>query len=342
MDHLPDVIFHQGFKDSPCCLFIHGLGMNLNIWAEPEKTRILAGKFPITVLLSKEPGEVELTGLNDPSARTGLSVEPVLSDRITTGLIPEELKTVFHDLKMEGCTVMAYSQKRPASDCISLVKELELLLKHYSRFTKNGIVFITHSRGGLVARKAIELLNLKCLALITLATPHHGSNLAKLAGTLSGVSRIIYPFFENAEKGTAMTTIKRIMEFLKSEAIRELLPESPFIAGFDNSRLATIKTLSFGGTDPTLFTIYRWREDRTKGVMTPEKLFSIPEILTSLVPAGRLPEELIMGKGDGLVSKKSSEAPHASEHHNLALNHARILFDPSVRKTVSSFVRTTF
>ncbi len=340
MDHLPDVIIHQGFKDCPCCLFIHGLGMNLSVWTEPEKTRILAGKFPITVLLSKTPKNVDISKQKEPLVKATLSVTPAIKNRITTGVKPRTLKTVFHDLRTSGYTVMAYSQRRPASDCMSLVGELEVLLKHYHQLTKNGIIFITHSRGGLVARKAIELLNIKCLALVTLATPHHGSSMAKLAGSLSGISRIIYPFFENAEKGTARSTIKRITEFLKSEAIRELLPESPFITGLDNKRLATIKTLSFGGTDPTLLTIYRWQEDSAKGVMSPEKLFSIPEILTSFVPEGMLPEELIMGKGDGLVTKKSSEAPYTSEHHNLALNHARILFEPSVRKTVSSFVRT--
>ncbi|GMT46912.1 MAG: hypothetical protein IEMM0007_0478 [bacterium] len=340
MDRFPDVIFHQGFKDRPCCLFIHGLGMSLNIWTEPEKARILTGKFPITVLLSQAPGNADISKQKEPLIKSKFSVAPSIKNRITTGLKPRTLKTVFHDLRASGYTVMAYSQRRPASDCMTLVGELELLLKHHHQLTKNGIIFITHSRGGLVARKAIELLNIKCPALITLATPHHGSNLAKLAGSLSGISRIIYPFFENAEKGTARSTIKRITEFLKSEAIREMLPESPFISGLDNKRLATIKTLSFGGTDPTLFTIYRWREDRIKGIMTPEKLFSIPDVLTSFVPEGILPEELIKGKGDGLVTKESSEAPHTSEHYNSALNHARILFDPSVRKTVSSFVGT--
>ncbi len=339
MNHIPNVVFHQGLKESPCCLFIHGLGMSLEIWTEPEKTRILGGRFPVTVLLSKEPRDVDLSGHGKAPGKGGLPVEPVISDRITTGVVPRGLKTVFHDLKAEGCTVLAYSQRRPASDCLSLVKELEVLLNHYHRFTKNGIIFIAHSRGGLVARKAIELLNPKCPALITLATPHHGSNLAKLAGSLSGISRIIYPFFENAEKGTAGSTIKRVMEFLKSEAIVELLPGSSFIRGFDDSRLASVKTLSFGGTDPTLFTLYRWRKDRARGVMTPEKLFSIPEILTSFVSEGMLPEELINGRGDGLVSKRSAEAPFAAEHHNLHLNHAMILFSPSVRKTVSSFVR---
>ncbi len=340
MKHFPDVIFHQGFKDCPCCLFIHGLGMSLSIWTEPEKTGILTGKFPITVLLSTAPKNVDISKQKEPLIKAKFSIAPSIKNRLTTGLKPRTLKTVFHDLRTSGYTVMAYSQRRPASDCMTLVGELELLLKHHHQLTKNGIIFITHSRGGLVARKAIELLNVKCLALITLATPHHGSNLAKLAGSLSGISRIIYPFFENVEKGTARSTIKRITELLKSEAIRELLPESPFITSFDTSRLATIKTLSFGGTDPTLFTIYRWREDRIKGVMTAEKLFSIPDILTSFVPEGMLPEELKLGKGDGLVSKRSSEAPHTSEHHNVALNHARILFDPSVRKTVSSFIRT--
>ncbi len=339
MNVLPDVVYHRGFKDSPLCLFIHGLGMNRGIWTEPEKTKILAGRFPLTVLLSKPPPVVPTvpSGGGEPYTDKEFSLLPVIKERITTGLVPRRLRTSFHDLKAEGFSVMAYTQKRPASDCMTLLEELRLLLDHYRDLTGNGIILIAHSRGGLVARKALELLDLKCLGLVTLATPHRGSALAKLAGMLSGISRVIYPFFENAERGTAGSILKRITEYLKSEALRELLPDSPFIRSLDDGRLRETRTLSFGGTDPTLLTVYRWREEGGGARMVPLKLFTVPEILTTLVPAGRLPEELVPGRGDGLVSKKSSEPPHTSEHHNHSLNHAGILFAPAVRKRVSAF-----
>ncbi len=319
MASLPECILRRGFKDSPLCLFIHGLGMDMNIWAEPEKTRILAGSFPLTVLLSEGP----------PEPPEG---EASLKDYITTGRQPRSPKTSFHDLMKEGYTVMAYSQRRPATDCMTLVEELGLLLDRHGRIAARGVVLIAHSRGGLVARKAVELLDLRCIGLVTLSTPHSGSSLARLAGMLSGFSKVLYPFFMNAEIGTVRGVLRRVTEFLKSEAIRELLPGSAFIRSLDDEVLRGVKGLSMGGTDPALFTLYRWR----KGSY--EKMLSIPDILVSFLPEEMVPEELLKGKGDGLVSAGSSVIPHAVEHHNHPLNHAKIIFDPEVRRKIREFV----
>lgn len=295
--------------------------MSKEIWVAPDNTRVLAGRFPLSVLLSTPPSKKEKTIR--------------LTDHITAGVPQMGLKTSFHDLVEEGYTVMAYSQGRPASGCMNLVGELKQLLEKYGFLSKKGIVFITHSRGGLVARKALEILRIRCIALITLSTPHHGSSLARLAGMLSGFSRVLYPFFENAEGGAIRTTMMRVTEFLKSDAIHELLPGSEFIRSLDDRVLRQTKTLSIGGTDPTLLTLYRL----DRGSDGYERLFSVPQVLTSFIPEGMLPEELIEGRGDGLVAAESSVAPHAVEHHSFPLNHAGILFDPRVRETIKTFVR---
>jgi pimeloyl-ACP methyl ester carboxylesterase len=296
--------------------------MNMNVWVDPGRSRILAGSFPLATLLSKRPPSKKIS--------TGLK------GRITPGIPPRTMKTSFHDLQEEGYSVMAYSQERPASDCLNLVKELSELLNRHSQLTGNGIIFIAHSRGGLIARKTIETLNLKCIALITVATPHGGSSLARLADLFAGFSKVLHPFFETAEQGSVRGTARRLIEFLKSDAIGELLPDSPFMKSLNDRILRSTKTISFGGTDPTLFTLYRWHKESE----TYKKYFSVPESLIPLVSEGMLPDELIMGKGDGLVSAVHSVAPFALEHHNFALNHAQIIFDRSVRRIIKSYVKS--
>ncbi len=323
MRNPPDVTISTGSKDSPLCLFVHGTGMDLSFWVNPQKTRILAGRVPLPAILSSEPSSVD-KGHDYRGS-------------VITGIPQDDLKTSFHDLKDEGFTVMAYSQRRPMADHRTLIYELEWMLNKYRDLLGNGVIFIAHSRGGLIARKVMESLRIRCEALITVGTPHHGSSMARLAELLSRGSRLIYPFFEDAERGTVSGTIKRVMDFLGSEAVRELLPGSSFISGLDDRRLESVRVLSFGGTDPTLFTLYRWKE-RTASY---RKMFSFPDILTKLLPESVLPDELVNGKGDGNVSAWSSVAPYADEHYNLPLNHLRLIFDQRVRKRIVRFVKHT-
>lgn len=295
--------------------------MDRNIWTSPEKTRILAGNFPLSVFLSDRP----FVGKRGNASAGSL----------TTGIPPLNLKTAFHMLAEEGSSVMAYSQRRPASGYAELLRELEGLLRMHHHLMQNGLILITHSRGGLIARKAIEELGINCSGLVTIATPHHGSDLLKLSNLLSGISKVIYPLFQDAEKESAAGAVKRIAEFLKSDAVREIKSGSTFIRELDDERLKSVKTLSIGGTDPLLFTLYRWQKD----IRMYEKLFSFPELLANLIPDGLLPEELAEGKGDGMVRAVSSEAPYALEHCNIHLNHAKLLFDQNVNEKIVRFVK---
>ena len=95
-----------------------------------------------------------------------------------------------------------------------------------------------------------------------------------------------------------------------------------------------------GGTNPSLFGFYRWKEKTADGkrLQCPEEVLSFPGILEKIIPSGLFPDELKKGLGDGLVTAESSRLDWADEHHNFPLNHARMLYDKRVRETIISFI----
>ncbi len=78
-----DVISHKGSDTKPAVVFIHGLGMNKDIWINPLNSGILGGQFPLKVLLGKMfPGEQA---------------------------VPQ---TLYDDLRRKEYSVIAWSQKK--------------------------------------------------------------------------------------------------------------------------------------------------------------------------------------------------------------------------------------
>jgi hypothetical protein len=157
------------------------------------------------------------------------------------------------------------------------------------------------------------------IGLITISTPHKGSSVARVANYLTPVVSILNPLFPVKDKGTRSFAIKRIFEFLRSRALKELLPESRFLKSMKDGPLDWVNYISVGGTNPTLFNLYN---------------FSFPDIFEKVIPENLYPEELKKGRGDGLVSAESSKIPWSYEHYNFELNHAEILFDEGVRDTL--------
>jgi pimeloyl-ACP methyl ester carboxylesterase len=312
-----DILFKRGRQRGPLILFIHGLGMDKNFWADPIKSKLLQGKIPLGFLFAKAP-----SGLEE-------------NKKITLGRLPEIIESPFHDLVKEGFTVLAYSQQRPAADIEILIKELKEILNYYEKYTEQGILFITHSRGGLVARKAIEHLNIKCIAIVTVATPHGGSKIASFATHLSAITRLLNPFLQSKnQKLVVSKTVKNVVDLLHSKAIKELTPGSPFLNSLNDKALKRIKVMSIGGSNPTLFSLYKWHKNCKKY----EEVFRIPDILTEHLPEAILPEEIIKGKGDSLVSIKSAEAPYADRHLNFHFNHASLVFHREVREAIKDFL----
>lgn len=287
-----DIEFYKGSSDRPAAIFIHGLGMDKNIWVNPSNSRILGGMFPLTSILSKRP-----------SMKT--------------------LKTLFEDLRLKNYTVITWSQERPAGPIDSAVSELKEIVKIVNKMTRAGIVLIGHSRGGLIGRKYLLKKDRSIRGLVTISTPHKGSSIAKIANYLSPLTNVVDPFFPAGKKGTLSFTIRRVIDFLKSKALKELLPGSYFFRSLKDGPLDGVYYISVGGTDPTLFSLYN---------------FSIPEILGNVVPKKLYFEEIKKWKGDGLVSAESSRIPWCNEHYDFPFNHAEILFDKGIRDILTKTI----
>jgi pimeloyl-ACP methyl ester carboxylesterase len=286
-----DVSIHEGRATGPLVVFVHGLGMNRLIWTEPFSARVMGGLFPLKSLLKG----YDISG------------------------------TLYHDLRKEGCSVAAWSQRRPVGPAGEAVKEMALVMEELRKVKHKGVVLIGHSRGGLVARKFMELhpgelKDLGIKAVVTLSTPHGGSDLAKWAVFLSPLAAALKPFVPEAEHGRLSSAMRRTLSFLESRGVKELLPGSEFLSSFVDKGPEGVYCLSAGGTDPALV--------RVPGVMP------LPESLERLLPESVLPEEMRRGKGDGLVSARSAKLPFAREHMDFFVNHAAMAVDRGVRRAV--------
>lgn len=325
-----DLAFCKGNRDKPVILFIHGIGMDKNIWINPLNSRIIGGKFPLKIVISKEPASKDFGFCKFMPNK--------MVAKFSIGIQPDSLETLYHDLKVRRYTVMSWSQKRPSCPIDSVVQELEEVIKAAKELSKAGIILVGHSRGGIIARKYLMKKDRLIRGLVTISSPHKGSSIAKIACYLKPIASLIAPFFSNVEKCTFSSSVKHVIDFLKSKALKEMLPDSPLMKSLKDGPLDWLYYISVGGTNPALFTFYRWKWDTLKEgsscrwILKPYKVFSIPEIFHKVIPDKFCPEEIKNGKGDGLVSAESSRIPWSNEHYNFPLNHAQVLFDKDVRK----------
>lgn len=330
-----DTTIKEGALDKCAVLFIHGLGMDKRIWESPDESKILGGGFPVNMLLCKEP-ESEVRDIEEHEA---------ISKRISLGVPPKNLTTLFHDFREQGYTVIAWSQQRPSAEIEVAVSELRGLIAVYEKYCKSGIILVGHSRGGLVARRYLRKYGGGGIrGIITLATPHKGSKMAQWAKYITPLRPLIDPLLSDSDKGTLTYTVKMVFDFLKSKAVKELLPDSRFFRSLDDGDSKGIYSLSLGGNNPTLFSVYRrvieriHDGDREKFLSRARRVFSVPDIFEKLIPERLFPDEMKKGKGDGLVSIESSRLPWADEHYAFDVNHAGILFDDMVRGKVMEAV----
>ncbi len=326
-----------GKKERPAIVFIHGLGMDRRIWQSPNEARILAGQFPIHVLLCKKREGLIRTGSGnkdvEPSGNRG---------RVLLGNPYCKLRTVFHDLKKEGYTLITWSQRRPAATVDIAVNELKDVIELSQVYGLTQFVLIGHSRGGLIGRRYLQRFkDRRVNALITISTPHSGTRMATLIKYISPFATAIKSLVEESERVTTLYILKRLSEFLSSRAVMELLPDSELIKSLDDSTIDGVKYLSIGGSSPSLLCINRISEvveGKTKRVKL-EKILSFPSDIERFIPRRFIPDEIKEGLGDGLVSDESSKMPMADKHYTFHLNHAEILFSKNVRERIISEIK---
>jgi pimeloyl-ACP methyl ester carboxylesterase len=280
-----DIRFQRGDRGKPLVIFIHGMGMNVSSWTEPSSARILGGKYPLKVLISRKTAKLE---------------------------------TSFTDLNSLGFPVLSWTQSRPAGPIQSAVDELTWLMKEYAVAGNSGIVLIGHSRGGLVGRKALEEAG-RIRGMVTMATPHHGTNMARLAAYLSPAAIMTNRLLQRFTKQDLTSAITRILGFFCSEGLTEMLPGSSFFSNLRDTRFQGSHYVSVGGTNPDLL-----------------QAMNLPftEIATGIIPSLIIPEEMRSGYGDGIVTAASSVLPYGDEHRDFPVNHAEVLFNKDVREYV--------
>ncbi|MFN3739808.1 MAG: esterase/lipase family protein [Thermodesulfovibrionales bacterium] len=321
-----DIEFYQGERHLPAIVFIHGLGMDKNLWTSVSEARIAGGLLPYSLLLKERPQEIHL------------SEPPIIKpEPISAGNSPLSLSTSYHDLREAGYSVIAWSQRRPVGPISAAIDELCRVIEFISSFTDRGVILIGHSRGGLIARRYVELYGMKRVCgIITIATPHKGSTMAGWVRYLSNITSALNPLLRYLPEGKVSKTLKRINEFLKSEAIKELLPESSFIKSL--RPVKEINFFSIAGTEPHLFSLYRWDIQRKNNefILRTEEIFSFPESLIPLIPERHIPPEWRSGSGDGLVSLESARLQQCCEFR---LSHAKILTNQEVRAYIRRVVK---
>jgi pimeloyl-ACP methyl ester carboxylesterase len=279
-----ETFFRRGRGKKPLVVFIHGMGMDVKTWSEPSTALILGGKYP-------------LPALAEPDA---------------------EIATSLQDLKSLGYPLLAWTQSRPVGPIMVAVRELKELLCRYEEYAARGTIFICHSRGGLVARKYLEAPDVPVRAMITLATPHHGTTMARWAVIISPLASAMNQLLDVA-KNDIDSAFRRVLGFLGSTGLRELLPGSRFYSGLKDAKKEGVRYISTGGTNPDLL--------RAVSI-------SLPQLISRVLPENVVPEEMRQGMGDGLVSAASSVLPYADDHLNVHVNHGSILFDKEVRRLI--------
>ena len=310
-----DTTIRRGEPGKPVVIFIHGLGMDREFWTSPSETMILARNVPMRYFAASNPAP---------------SKSPPKS-KITIGDVPERINNLWHAVIERGFSALCWSQRRPVGPISIAVEELaEIVSRVKSMFPKGPLLFVCHSRGGLIARKYMESDTAGIRALITLATPHHGSSLTKFAEHLLPVSSAIKKILPDDSQATATIVMKNVIELISSTALKELLPGSDFIKGLPASPAKGIEYLSFGGTEARMLDVYRWQ--KRDGAFYPGHILTIPGSLLKVLPASVVPEEMKQGRGDFMVTAESARLPWTSEHIDVSANHITITWHPKVIK----------
>ncbi|MCK4910803.1 MAG: alpha/beta hydrolase [Thermodesulfovibrionales bacterium] len=240
--------------------------------------------------------------------------------------------TLFLDVQKLGCTAITWSQQRPVGPVAEAEAELEAVLGVVSNIPCSSVVLVGHSRGGLIARALLGRLAGqssigRITGLVTICSPHAGSSLARWATIFSPVARAFRDALPETKRSAFMKSLDRSLGFIASTGAREMLPDSCFIRTLPSEAPPGVLCYSAGGTNPSLIG---------------SSWLVLPEGLARLLPEGTVPEELMMNRGDALVSSRSSVLPYAKEHMDFHLNHLTILVDPAARTKILDLIKKDF
>lgn len=208
----------------------------------------------------------------------------------------------------------------------SSAKRLSSELKSIREKNPNlKVTIIAHSMGGLVSRKTVEEKTLdphNVCNLCLVCTPSHGSRLARYAFGID----LIEHFFVKRDKNTSLSRFKSSFADGLNEAAHDLRPDSPFLQHLNSlHRNKDIQYSLFIGTDGAVPEVTDASLEAAKasiGHKMVKKILDYPKKKLNQY------EEVVKGKGDGVVSVQSAMLEGVTDVEKFRVTHSSMWFHP--------------
>lgn len=350
---LVDLTVAAGRFDAPVVVLVHGIGGTAQHWTDPVG-------MPI--------GDTWLFDLAapPPPGTAGLGMSPPYQEGSVTSWT--------RLLAGRGMTTVTWSQARPndllryaVAEATALLASLEArLFQPYAQDAAAGgaippLILLCHSRGGLVARAALKALGATGLphlrAVITLATPHAGSYMPRLAddynrglggsidfrglaAALPGVvAANVQPLLDDIATQVRDGLLHRFGPVAEGPGYDELVPGSAMLTALAEGErpLPGVRYASFGGSNPSFIRLYvcEFGQHLPLPEVSPflvGELSALPDVAARY---GGLAE---LSRGDSSVALASSPWPavfQAGEQHAVVFaNHMQALVAPALQAAV--------
>lgn len=246
------------------------------------------------------------------------------------------MKPLAKKIKDEGIVVACFDY--PNDDRINRSAYLlsEELRKHQLRFPKQKISIVAHSMGGLVARRVIEdpkLHSENIDQLVMICTPNHGSNLAKVAIGMD----VWEHFISRNEILPDLSRIKSSFADGVNDAATDLRPGSKFLADLNKQpRNKKVRYSSLIGNGGAI------KKDKLELFAKKIEKWSIDSEWVKVVTNNGLKkiedfEEVVEGKGDGVVAIKSAALEGVKDVETFDIGHRSMWSSPEAESSKQLF-----
>jgi len=248
-------------------------------------------------------------------------------------------------LQSQQFRTVSYSQVQPTGLLQQPVEEFRAIFEALSAtFPDDQFVLLAHSRGGLLARQFLkdnEKAAGRISFLITLHSPHEGTNLANVANDVDGAITSLSSIF-----GSIVNTALGWLESMVNlPAYQELATGSAFLRQLQAGErpLPGLQYFSFGGTSVELTRILSWVYTLDSAipqwhwppfhhVITVIEVPGISPVLNSLPP---ITPEITEGQGDILKANANCHFPFGGTvHQSNAIDHAEALWNTDLQVQV--------
>lgn len=246
------------------------------------------------------------------------------------------MKPLAEKIKNEGIAVAYFdypNDDRIGRSAYLFSKELR---KHQIRFPKQKISIVAHSMGGLVARRVIEdprLHSDNVDQLVMICTPNQGSNLAKVA-----IGMDVWEHFTSRKEILPdLSRVKASFADGVNDAATDLRPGSKFLADLNKlPRNKRVRYSLFIGNDGAV------KKDKLELLAKKIEKWSLDSEWVKIVTTNGIKkiedfEEVIEGKGDGVVAVKSAVLEGVKDVETFAMGHRSMWSAPEAESSKELF-----